>query len=261
MNPKMPLEPELRSFQTFPQTDTFGRFRKWIRRRATELSRYDAQWRYPRSTGYGFRSYCLSVRASRFSVRRRHRLSVCSRLLFTFDAVAGESEKQAPFGSSLANSVPRALFPMEQTDWWLPRVRGAVFSGVSLRLVLVIVWQGFPLGRARDFSDVYSESDGCFAALHCGIFRDWNGDFHLLRQLQNRTHRRFYRLGVRSVDCDTRLGFLAAKFIAPTQTSQSVYLEKTAAIRDNFNAGTGSEKNENAFKTSGKTVTIYLPRL
>ena len=32
-----------------------------------------------------------------------------------------------------------------------------------------------------------------------------------------------------------RVGFLAAKFIAPTQTSQSVYLEKTA-LRENFNA-------------------------
>ena len=38
-----------------------------------------------------------------------------------------------------------------------------------------------------------------------------------------------------------RVGFLAAKVIAPTQTSQSVYLEKTAA-RDNFNAELEAKK-------------------
>ena len=40
-----------------------------------------------------------------------------------------------------------------------------------------------------------------------------------------------------------RVGFIAAKFIAPTRTSQSVYLEKTA-LRENFNAELEEKKRE-----------------
>ncbi len=40
-----------------------------------------------------------------------------------------------------------------------------------------------------------------------------------------------------------RVGFIAAKFIAPTRTSQSVYLEKTA-LRENFNAELEEKKRD-----------------
>ena len=40
-----------------------------------------------------------------------------------------------------------------------------------------------------------------------------------------------------------RVGFLAAKLIAPTRTSQSVYMEKTA-MRDDFNAALKEEKDK-----------------
>ena len=40
-----------------------------------------------------------------------------------------------------------------------------------------------------------------------------------------------------------RVGFIVAKFIAPTRTSQSVYLEKTA-LRENFNAELEEKKRE-----------------
>ena len=40
-----------------------------------------------------------------------------------------------------------------------------------------------------------------------------------------------------------RIGFVAAKLIVPTKTSQSVYLEKTA-LRENFNAELEERKKE-----------------
>ena len=50
-----------------------------------------------------------------------------------------------------------------------------------------------------------------------------------------------------------RVGFIAAKLIAPTQTSQSVYLEKTA-LRENFNAELEERKKGKYTKKSGRIV-------
>ena len=85
------------SFQTLPQTDTFERLCKWISRCIAELSWYDTQWNYTRSTRPGVLSL-LSVRAPRFSVRSRYRLQSTRVTVYIRCGCRG-NEKRAPFGS------------------------------------------------------------------------------------------------------------------------------------------------------------------
>ena len=152
-------------------------------------------------------------------------------LLFTFDAVAGEREA-GTLRITLSNSLPRDLF------LWSKLIGGylvfVVPFLVSLLLgLLMLVWQGFPLGESEIFPRVVSLT--VVSLLYIGVFFAIGTVISTYLDNSKTALIIAFTFWVFAVLITPRVGFLAAKFIAPTQTSQSVYLEKTA-LRENFNA-------------------------
>ncbi|MDE0468860.1 MAG: ABC transporter permease [Candidatus Poribacteria bacterium] len=160
-------------------------------------------------------------------------------LLFTFDAVAGEREA-GTLRITLANSLPRDLF------LWSKLIGGyAVFVVpflVSLLFgLLMLVWQGFPLGEPEIFPRVLGLT--LISLLYIGVFFAIGTVISTYLDNSKTALIVAFTVWVFAVLITPRVGFLAAKFIAPTQTAQSVYMEKTA-MRDDFNAALDEEKQK-----------------
>ena len=152
-------------------------------------------------------------------------------LLFTFDAVAGEREA-GTLRITLANSLPRDLF------LWSKLIGGYLVFVVPFLVsflfgLLVLVWQGFPLGEPEIFPRVLSLT--LASLLYIAVFFAIGTVISTYLDNSKTALIVAFTVWVFAVLITPRVGFLAAKFIAPTQTSQSVYLEKTA-LRENFNA-------------------------
>ena len=113
-----------------------------------------------------------------------------------------------------------------------------VFGVVPVRLVLACFRKGFPLGESDIFLRVLSLT--LVSLLYIGVFFAIGTlNFHLFRQFQDSTHRRFHCLGTRRVDRAHALGFLTAKFIATgTRDSERLYGKKPA-INNNLNEEKG----------------------
>ena len=160
-------------------------------------------------------------------------------LLFTFDAVAGEREA-GTLRITLANSLPRDIF------LW-SKLIGGYFVFVVPFLVsflfglLMLVWQGFPLGEPEIFPRVLSLT--LVSLLYIGVFFAIGTVISTYLDNSKTALIIAFTVWVFAVLITPRVGFIAAKFIAPTQTSQSVYLEKTA-LRENFNAELEERKRE-----------------
>ncbi len=160
-------------------------------------------------------------------------------LLFTFDAVAGEREA-GTLRITLANSLPRDLF------LWSKLIGGYVVFVVPFLLsflfgLLMLVWQGFPLGEPEIFPRVLSLI--LISLLYIGVFFAIGTVISTYLDNSKTALIVAFTVWVFAVLITPRVGFLAAKFIAPTQTSQSVYMEKTA-MRDDFNAALEDEKQK-----------------
>ena len=152
-------------------------------------------------------------------------------LLFTFDAVAGEREA-GTLRITLANSLPRDLF------LWSKLIGGYVVFVVPFLVsflfgLLVLVWQGFPLGEPEIFPRVLSLT--LISLLYIGVFFAIGTVISTYLDNSKTALIVAFTVWVFAVLITPRVGFLAAKLIAPTRTSQSVYMEK-AAMRDDFNA-------------------------
>ena len=158
-------------------------------------------------------------------------------LLFTFDAVAGEREA-GTLRITLANSLPRDLF------LWSKLIGGYVVFVVPFLVsllfgLLVLVWQGFPLGEPEIFPRVLSLT--LISLLYIGVFFAIGTVISTYLDNSKTALIVAFTVWVFAVLITPRVGFLAAKLIAPTRTSQSVYMEKTA-MRDDFNAIIDKEK-------------------
>ena len=158
-------------------------------------------------------------------------------LLFTFDAVAGEREA-GTLRITLANSLPRDLF------LWSKLIGGYIVFVVPFLVsllfgLLVLVWQGFPLGEPEIFPRVLSLS--IISLLYIGVFFAIGTVISTYLDNSKTALIVAFTVWVFAVLITPRVGFLAAKLIAPTRTSQSVYMEKTA-MRDDFNAVIDKEK-------------------
>lgn len=150
-------------------------------------------------------------------------------LLFTFDAVAGEKEA-GTIRVTLANSLPRDIF------LWSKLIGGylvfiAPFLVSFIFGLLVIVWQGYPLGEPKIFARVFGLT---FASLFyianffaIGIMISTYLDTAKTSLIVA------FTIWVFMVLIAPRIGFTAAKLIAPTQTAQSFYMEKTV-LRNNL---------------------------
>ena len=160
-------------------------------------------------------------------------------LLFTFDAVAGEREA-GTLRITLANSLPRDLF------LWSKLIGGYLvfvipFLVAFLFGLLVLVWQSFPLGEPEIFPRVFSLT--VVSLLYIAVFFAIGTVISTYLDNSKTALIIAFTVWVFAVLITPRVGFIAAKFIAPTQTSQSVYLEKTA-LRENFNAELEERKRE-----------------
>ena len=158
-------------------------------------------------------------------------------LLFTFDAVAGEREA-GTLRITLANSLPRDLF------LWSKLIGGYVVFVVPFLLsllfgLLMLVWQEFPLGEPDIFPRVLSFT--LVSLLYIGVFFAIGTVISTYLDNSKTALIVAFTVWVFAVLITPRVGFLAAKLIAPTRTSQSVYMEKTA-MRDDFDAAIDKEK-------------------
>jgi len=160
-------------------------------------------------------------------------------LLFTFDAVAGEREA-GTLRITLANSLPRDLF------LWSKLIGGYIVFVVPFLVsllfgLLFLVWQGFPLVEPEIFPRVFSLT--LASLLYIAVFFAIGTVISTYLDNSKTALIVAFTVWVFAVLITPRVGFIAAKFIAPTRTSQSVYLEKTA-LRENFNAELEEKKEE-----------------
>ena len=143
-------------------------------------------------------------------------------LLFTFDAVAGEREA-GTIRITLANSVPRDLL------LWSKLIGGYLVFVVPFLVsfllgLLLLVWQGFPLGESDIFSRVLSLT--LVSLLYISVFFAIGTVISTYLDSAKTALIIAFTVWVFAVLITPRIGFLAAKVIAPTRTSQSVYMEK-----------------------------------
>ena len=176
-------------------------------------------------------------------------------LLFTFDAVAGEREA-GTLRITLATSVPRDIF------LWSKLIGGYLVFVVPFLVaflfgLLVLVWQGFPLGEPDIFPRVLSLT--VISLLYIGVFFAIGTVISTYLDSAKTALIVAFSVWVVAVLITPRLGFLAAKVISPTRTSQSVYMEKKA-MRDDFDAELEEQKMKFIMETppdeSGRTVIM-----
>ena len=158
-------------------------------------------------------------------------------LLFTFDAVAGEREA-GTLRITLANSLPRDLF------LWSKLIGGYMVFVVPFLVsllfgLMMLVWQGFPLGEPEIFPRVLGLT--LISLLYIAVFFAIGTVISTYLDNSKTALIVAFTVWVFAVLITPRVGFLAAKLIAPARTSQSVYMEKTA-MRDDFNATLEKEK-------------------
>ena len=236
VNSKMPLEPELEVSKLILKPTTMSVFANGL---ADALPSYLGMTRNGTTQGApalvsASLSYLLGHLDLLFVVGTVFSLLA---LLFTFDAVAGEREA-GTLRITLANSLPRDLF------LWSKLIGGYLVFVVPFLLsllfgLLMLVWQGFPLGEPDIFPRVLSFT--LVSLLYIGVFFAIGTVISTYLDNSKTALIIAFTVWVFAVLITPRVGFLAAKLIAPTRTSQSVYMEKTA-MRDDFNAAIDKEK-------------------
>ncbi len=183
-------------------------------------------------------------------------------LLFTFDAVAGEREA-GTLRITLANALPRDVF------LWSKLIGGYLVFVVPFLVsfifgLLLIVWQGFPLGESDIFPRVLSLT--LVSLLYIAVFFAIGTVISIYLDSAKTALIVAFTVWVFAVLITPRIGFLAAKLIAPTRTPQSVYMEKTA-MREDFNATLEKEKKkimsqlewDEITDEMGRRITFIMP--
>ena len=236
MNPKIPLEPEIEVSKLFLKPTPLSVFANGL---GEALPSYLGMTRNgitqgPPALVSASLSYLLGHLDFLFIVGTVFSLLA---LLFTFDTVAGEREA-GTLRITLANSLPRDVF------LWSKLIGGYVVFVVPFLVsllfgLLVLVWQGFPLGEPDIFSRVLMLT--LASLLYIAVFFAIGTVISTYLDNSKTALIVAFTVWVFAVLITPRVGFLAAKFIAPTRTSQSVYMEKTA-MWDDFNAEIDKEK-------------------
>lgn len=158
-------------------------------------------------------------------------------LLFTFDAVAGEKEV-GTIRVTLANPLPRDIF------LW-SKLIGGYLVFVSSFLVsflvglLILVWQGFPLGEPDIFDRMLSLT--FVSLLYIAVFFAMGTLISTYLDTAKTALIVAFTVWVLVVLIAPRSGFILAKVIAPKRTEQSIYMEKTA-LRNNLSRGLEDER-------------------
>ena len=158
-------------------------------------------------------------------------------LLFTFDVVAGEREV-GTIRITLSNAVPRDLF------LWGKLIGGYLVFVVPFLVsflfgLLLLVWQGFPLGESGIFPRVLGLT--AISLLYIGVFFAIGTVISTYLDNGKTALIIAFTVWVFAVLITPRIGFLAAKVISPARTAQSVYMEKKA-LRDDLKAELEKQK-------------------
>ena len=243
MNPKMPLEPEIEVSKLILKPTPLSIFAKGL---GDSLPSYLGMTRNgitqgPPATFSAPLSQLLGHLDFLFVVGTVFSLLA---LLFTFDAVAGEREA-GTIRITLANSLPRDLL------LWSKLIGGYLVFVVPFLVsflfgLLLLVWQGFPLGESDISSRVLSLT--LVSLLYIGVFFAIGTVISTYLDSAKTALIIAFTVWVFAVLITPRIGFLAAKVIAPTRTSQSVYMEKTV-MRDDFDAELSEIKKKIVMET------------
>ena len=150
-------------------------------------------------------------------------------LLFTFDAVAGEREA-GTLRINLSNPLPRDVF------LWSKLIGGYIVFVVPFLVsfllgLLLITWQGFPLGELKIALPVFCLT--LISLLYIAVF--FTIGVVISTYLDNAKTALIvaFTFWVFAVLIAPRGAFVVAKLISPTRTQQAVYMEKTA-LRNNL---------------------------
>ena len=150
-------------------------------------------------------------------------------LLFTFDAVAGEREA-GTLRINLSNPLPRDVF------LWSKLIGGYIVFVVPFLVsfllgLLLLVWQGFPLGELKVALPVLGLT--LISLLYIAVF--FAIGVVISTYLDNAKTALIvaFTFWVFAVLIAPRGAFVVAKLVAPTRTQQAVYMEKTA-LRNNL---------------------------
>ena len=150
-------------------------------------------------------------------------------LLFTFDAVAGEREA-GTLRINLSNPLPRDVF------LWSKLIGGYIVFVVPFLVsfllgLLLLVWQGFPLGELKVALPVLGLT--LISLLYIAVF--FAIGVVISTYLDNAKTALIvaFTFWVFAVLIAPRGAFVVAKLVAPTRTQQAVYMEKTV-LRNNL---------------------------
>ena len=165
-------------------------------------------------------------------------------LLFTFDAVAGEREA-GTLRINLSNPLPRDVF------LWSKLIGGYIVFVVPFLVsfllgLLLLVWQGFPLGELKVAGPVLGLT--LISLLYIAVF--FAIGVVISTYLDNAKTALIvaFTFWVFAVLIAPRGAFVVAKLVAPTRTQQAVYMEKTA-LRNNLT----KDRDEKIFKKMTET--------
>ena len=249
VNPKMPLEPEVEVSKLILKPTSLSVFAKGLE---------DALPSYLGMTRNGITQGAPTTFSSPLSELLGHldflfvvgTVFSLLALLFTFDAVAGEREV-GTLRVTLANSLPRDIF------LWSKLIGGYLVFVVPFLVsllfgLLVLVWQGFPLGELEIFPRVLSLT--AISLLYIGVFFAIGTVISTYLDSAKTALIVVFTVWVFAVLITPRVGFLAAKVIAPARTSQSVYMEKKA-VRDDFDAALEEEKMKIFMETPAEEMS------
>ena len=150
-------------------------------------------------------------------------------LLFTFDAVAGEREA-GTLRINLSNPLPRDMF------LWSKLIGGYIVFVVPFLVsfllgLLLLAWQGFPLGELKVALPVLCLT--VISLLYIAVF--FAIGVFISTYLDNAKTALIvaFTFWVLAVLVAPRGAFVVAKLISPTRTQQAVYMEKSA-LRNNL---------------------------
>ncbi len=249
VNPKMPLEPEIEVSKLILKPTPLSVFAKGLE---------DSLPSYLGMTRNGITQGSPTTFSSPLSELLGHldflfvvgTVFSLLALLFTFDAVAGEREV-GTLRVTLANSLPRDIF------LWSKLIGGYLVFVVPFLVsllfgLLVLVWQGFPLGEPEIFPRVLSLI--VVSLLYIAVFFAIGTVISTYLDSAKTALIVVFTVWVFAVLITPRVGFLAAKVIAPTRTSQSVYMEKKA-LRDDFDAALEKEKMKIIMETPAEEMS------
>lgn len=249
VNPKMPLEPELEVSKLFLKPTPLSVFARGLG---------DSLPSYLGMTRNGITQGSPSTFSAPFSDLLGHldflfligTVFSLLALLFTFDAVAGEREV-GTLRVTLANPLPRDIF------LWSKLIGGYLVFVVPFLVsllfgLLVLVWQGFPLGEPEIFPRVLSLI--LVSLLYIAVFFAIGTVISTYLDSAKTALIVVFTLWVFAVLITPRVGFLTAKLIAPTRTSQSVYMEKKS-IRDDLDAALQEEKMKILMETPAEEMS------